>query len=109
MLRKQNRFSAHIVHVAHKPLKPTLIEVYGTGSIVEAANGALRNLNIDGLDAFDLRTEKANGQPWDFSRRQNRMEAVKYIKEREPTWVIGTPPCTPFSQLQGLNFRKMPR
>ena len=32
---------------------------------------------------------------------------MKYIRENRPTWVIGSPPCTAFSLLQGLNFKKM--
>ena len=35
------------------------------------------------------------------------MQALKYVKEKKPTWVVGSPPCTAFSQLQGLNFPKM--
>ena len=30
-----------------------------------------------------------------------------YVKEKKPSWVIGSPPCTAFSRLQGLNFPKM--
>ena len=32
--------------------------------------------------------------------------AVIYVKEHKPTWVKGSPPCTPFSQLQALNYPK---
>ena len=35
------------------------------------------------------------------------MQALKYVKEKKPSWVVGSPPCTAFSQLQGLNFPKM--
>ena len=35
---------------------PTMTEVYGKGSIVAASHGCRRSLNIDGLQAFGLRT-----------------------------------------------------
>ena len=102
-----NKFSARAVRVARKASNPSFVEAYGTGLIVERANGVLRNLNVKGLAAFDLRTRKANGTPWNFSKSSDREEAVKYIRENRPTWVIGSPPCTAFSMLQGLNFKKM--
>ena len=52
----------------------------GTGRIVEDANGTLRNLNIKGLAAFDLRARKEDGSPWDFSKSSDFKEAVQYIK-----------------------------
>ena len=39
---------------------PTFVEVYGGGSIGTAA-ARRRDLNLQGLDAFDLRTRKPNG------------------------------------------------
>ena len=33
--------------------------------------------------------------------------ALQYVREKKPTWIIGSPPCTAFSRLQGLNFPKM--
>ena len=56
-----------------------------------------RALNIKGLDALDIRTLKPNGQPWDFNKRSDRNEARRLIDEKQPQWLIGSPPCTPFS------------
>ena len=43
---------------------PSFIELYGRGSIMEAAHGCRRNLNLQGLDALDLRTcKKRMGHP----------------------------------------------
>ena len=61
-----NRFSAKVVR-AQAEASATFFEAYGTGRIVEDASGTLRNLNIKGLAAFDLRTRKEDGSPWDFS------------------------------------------
>ena len=103
-----NRFCAKAVRTAAQHAnEPSFVEAYGTGRIVEQANGVLRNLNVKGLAAFDLRTRKEDGSPWDFSKTSDRKEALRYVKEKRPTWVIGSPPCTAFSRLQGLNFRKM--
>ena len=102
-----NRYSAKIMRISAQPINPTFVEMYGCGNIVHAANHVLRNLNIDGLCAFDLRTSKPDGEPWDFSRKSDRKMALQYIKEKKPSWIVGSPPCTAFSRLQGLNFPKM--
>ena len=102
-----NRFSAKVIRAARGDSHPTFVEAYGTGRIVEQANNVLRNLNVKGLAAFDLRTCKENGTPWDFSKVSDRKEALRFVKEKRPSWIVGSPPCTAFSQLQGLNFKKM--
>ena len=102
-----NRYSSKIMRISSQPLNPTFVEMYGCGNIVQAANHVLRDLNVEGLNAFDLRTSKPNGAAWDFSRRGDRREALQYVKDKKPTWIIGSPPCTAFSRLQGLNFPKM--
>ena len=104
---KANRFSAKVMRVSAQPLNPTFVEMYGCGNIVNAANHVLRNLNVDGLNAFDLRTAKPSGEAWDFSRRSDRKLALEYVQEQKPTWIIGSPSCTAFSRLQGLSFPKM--
>ena len=48
-------------------------------------------------EAMDLTTG------WDFNREDHRLKAEQYIDEHMPLAVIGSPPCTPFSQLQNLN------
>jgi len=102
-----NRFSAKIMRISNQPINPTFVEMYGCGNIVTAANTVLRNLNVTGLAAFDLRTCKPSGVPWDFSKKSDRSEALRFVKEKKPVWIIGSPPCTAFSRLQGLNFPKM--
>ena len=41
--------------------RPSFMEVYGRGKILEAAHGCRRNLNLEGLHAMDLRTLKEPG------------------------------------------------
>ena len=82
--------------------------VYGQGNIVNASHGARRDLNVNGLCAFDLRTCKPNGESLDFNKSSDRAEARRYVEEAKPTWVIGCPPCTFFSHWnQAMNHRKM--
>ena len=77
-----------------KPYNPTVFEVYGHGTIVDASHGLRRSLNVNGLRALDLRTTKPNGAPWDFSLASDRQLARSMIETEKPTWVIGSPPCT---------------
>ena len=48
-------------------------------------------------DAMDLTTG------WDFTRQDHQMEAERRIDEQKPLVLIGSPPCTAFSQLQSLS------
>ena len=85
----------------------SFVEVYGD-SITNHNLLSRRNLNITGLQAMDIRTCKPNGQPWDFSKRSDRKEARQMIKDSNPDWVVGAPPCTAFSIWNhGMNYRKM--
>ena len=74
----------------------TFIEVYGR-SIRDQSLLTRRKLNVEGLNALDLRTTKPNGQPWAFSKREDRKLARQMVDEQQPEWIVGAPPCTPFS------------
>ena len=87
-VEEANRFSAKVMRISAQPINPSFVEMYGSGNIVHAANHVLRNLNVDGLAAFDLRTAKPNGEAWDFSRRGDRKMALDYVKEKKPSWII---------------------
>ena len=66
--------------------RPSFVELYGRGSILEAAHGCRRNLNIDGLAALDLRTAKPDGTPWNFDKASDRRLAMDLVRDNEPTW-----------------------
>ena len=85
----------------------TFVEAYGTGNIMRVAGDKLRNLNLTGLAALDLRTCKPNGMPWDFRKRSDRRLAYTTVRDMRPQWVIGSPPCTAFSSWQHLNAKRM--
>ena len=85
----------------------TFIEVYGR-SIRDQSLSTRRNLNVEGLNALDLRTTKPNGQPWDFCKREDRKLARQMVDEQQPEWIAGDPPCTLFSIWNyAMNYPKM--
>ena len=104
-----NELHAKIAALSMNQREPTatFIEVYGR-SIRDQSLHSRRNLNIEGLDALDLRTTKPNGEPWNFLKREDRKKARKLIEDRNPDWLLGAPPCTPFSIWNyAMNYKKM--
>ena len=60
--------------------------------------------------AYDFVVGDENGNPWDFDKPEQREKCVKHIMEQKPQFPIGSPMCTAFSALQGLNkWRVVPR
>ena len=113
-----SRFATSVMHKSSKldmasmiqqiKNEPSLIEVYGRGGIIHAANDLHPSLNIKGLHALDLRTTKPTGGTWDFSLQSDRVEALELIKATKPDWVILSPPCTAFSVMNNnVNYPKM--
>ena len=75
----------------------TFMEVYDQGTIVSEANRTRRSPNCEGLRAFDLRTNKPDGCPWNVDKQEDRKLARQMIANHDPEWIIGSPPCTAFS------------
>ena len=65
--------------------RASFVEVYGRGHIMAQASRPRRSLNITGLNALDLRTYKANGEPGDFPKKADRVEAETLIEVQKPT------------------------
>jgi hypothetical protein len=63
------------------------------------------NLTIEGGQTYDLVADK-NGRSWDFLKVADRKAVRKEIEEQKPFFVIGSPPCTPFSSLRFFNKHK---
>ena len=80
--------------------RPSFVEVYGRGGLIHEAQGRRRDLNIEGLQALDIRTSKPDGTPWDFTKPADRKKAYDMIIELEPTWVIGAPPMHSIQQIE---------
>ena len=80
-----------------------LIEVYSPKRV----NGIGEMLGlIPGL-SLDLTENDVDGQPWDFNIKEKRDKARRLVTEKKALLVIGSPMCSAFSQIQGLNFARM--
>ena len=84
----------------------TFAELFGRGSIVKAAC-ARRGLNLKGLRAMDLRTMHDSSTPGDFNKKEHRYDARRLQSSEKQAWLIGSPPCTPFSiSSVRINFKE---
>ena len=57
--------------------------------------------------AYDIETKDDLGNPWDFDKPEQRNKCINEILTQKPAFLIGSPMCTAFSILQGLNRSKM--
>ena len=57
--------------------------------------------------AYDIETKDELGNPWDFDKPEQRNKCIKEILTQRPAFLIGSPMCTAFSILQGLNRSRM--
>ena len=70
---------------------PSFMELYRRGRIVEMSHGRQRDLNINGLSALGLRTNRPDGVPWAFNRASDLQRARLIVERDQPTWIIGSP------------------
>lgn len=56
------------------------------------------------IDLEVLKNEK--GEYWDLSRKEDKLELKRLLKEERPFFLLGSPPCGPFSPLQNLSKNK---
>ena len=56
--------------------------------------------------ALDLTSHDEKVNVWDFSIPAQRKKAERLLAEQQPTLLIGSPMCTPFSNIQNLNKAK---
>ena len=52
-------------------------------------------------------TDPDDGLPWNFDKLSKRKKAIQLIKTQSPKLLIGSPMCTAFSIIQGLNKGRM--
>ena len=57
--------------------------------------------------AYDIEINDEDGKPWDFDLPSQRAKCLQQIQEQKPEFLIGSPMCTAFSILQGLNKWRM--
>ena len=87
----------HKVFAMHGRAQTTFMEVYGGGAIDGCANQSRRDFGLKGIGALDIRTQQLHGGPCDFTVRSDRRLGRELIDIEYPDWVVGSPPCTPFS------------
>ena len=85
-----------------------VVEIFSQPRIAQEA--ALRRYGGTKLAAgwsLDLTMRNpATDKPWDLSCRETQREVRRLITECKPFMLVGSPPCTAFSQIQGLNNYK---
>ena len=84
---------------------PDIVEIYSQPRVCQEVDG--RDFLGERLRpgySLDLTTkDPKTGLPWDLSSPTVQARVKELIKKTKPYCVIGSPPCTPFSPLQGLN------
>jgi hypothetical protein len=75
-----------------------VVELFSPGRLQELC--AVVGLTPGG--AFDLRTG------WDFSDDEAQRKCWETLEKMKPSFILGSPKCAPFSQLQNLNNRDAP-
>ena len=86
------------MEVIHAKCQHDISELYSPPRIaLEAAKHNLR-----GGYSFDLTVPDKDGYVWDFSQPECRKRAWAKIVKSKPFLLIGSPPCTAFSNLQNL-------
>ena len=74
-----------------------ITEVFSPPRIAEAA----KEMGLNPGESMDLLCG------WDFSKSADRKRAIEHVKTHRPFVAVGSPPCTLFSILQGLNKHKL--
>ena len=85
-------------------VRAKVVELFISPRITEEIR-RIPNLTIEGGQTYDLFANK-NGRSWDFLKVADRKAVRKEIEEPKPFFVIGSPPCTPFSSLRFFNKHK---
>ena len=76
--------------LVHRICNVDMCEVFSPPRVGKEA----RRYGLQPGEAMDLTTG------WDFNLKSHQEMAERYIDEHKPLVVIGSQPCTPFSQLQ---------
>ena len=82
-----------------------LAEVFSPPRVVTIA----RRSGLKAQWSFDKLVEKEPGVPWDFIRKDHQRACLDIIKTVKPGIIIGSPPCSWFSQIMQLNWRHICR
>ena len=56
---------------------------------------------------MDMTVPASDGYVWDFSRKHCRDKALEIIDTQKPLFLMQSPECTPYSNIQNLNMRTL--
>ena len=87
---------------------PDVAEIYSQPRVAaEAAVMKFGKRSIKPGWSLDITMpDPEDGMPWDLSKECKRRRLRELINTTEPYFLIGSPPCTPFSNLQNLNAKR---
>ena len=64
-----------------------------------------KTLDMRGGVSLDLTVPASDGYLWDFSRKHCRDKAVEIVNDQRPLFLMLSPECTPYSNIQNLHMR----
>jgi hypothetical protein len=88
--------------------KPDVAEIYSNPRVCQEATSR----KFEGIDlrpgwSLDLTTkDPTTGSPWDLPDMKVQTRVRRLTLDTKPFCIVGSPPCTPFSLLQGLNKKR---
>ena len=92
----QRLVTSMVKGVSFSESKTGFVELYVRGRLTRAA-GRYKGLDVHGLEVWDLRKARPDGETWRCSRLADRRWALKLLREHQPMRVIAAPPCTAVS------------
>ena len=81
--------------------KHDVSEFYSPPRVVKMA----KTLGMRGGVSLDLTVPASDGYVWDFSRKHCRDKALEIVEDQKPLFLMLSPECTPYSNIQNLNMR----
>ena len=84
-------------------LTSSIIEVYSPKRV----NGIGELMGLAPGMSLDLTENDVDGLPWDFNNPAKRAKAEQLVRSKKALLLIGSPMCSAFSQIQGINFCRM--
>ncbi len=84
------------------PEKVDVMEIFSVPRVTTTAKAAGLRAGV----ALDIEVLNENGEKWDLTRKRMQDEAMNIIDETMPNLVVGSPPCSMFSQIQNINKGK---
>ena len=95
--------AVRIARIHNQENKEVLAKIFKGADITEVYSQprvarACMSSGLIGGSSLDLRTG------WDFTKPSHQAAAVMLVKSEAPLLLVGSPPCTKFSNLQNLNL-----